>query len=270
MAGEFVARLAEHVVNLCRAQGRPVVVGICGAQGSGKSTLALFLEQWLGQEYSTRAATLALDDLYLPRREREELAQTRHPLFLTRGVPGTHDVALGLELLDALTGGEGRVSLPVFDKACDDRKPASEWRHVDAPVDSVLLEGWCVGASAQPDDALAEPVNALEAEEDTDGSWRRQVNQHLRTDYSPLFNRLDCLVYLQVPSFEKVLEWRTLQETKLTGAPDLRKLRRFVSHFERLTRHLDQDMPRRADIVIGIDEEHRLTTMVQRGRRASS
>ncbi len=72
-----------------------------------------------------------------------------------------------------------------------------------------------------------------------------------------------------MPSFEKVLEWRTLQETKLVGTPDLRKLRRFVSHFERLTRHLDQDMPRRADILIGIDEEHRLTTMVQRGRRAS-
>ena len=40
---------------------------------------------------------LSLDDLYLPKAERLRLARDVHPLLATRGVPGTHDVALGVE-----------------------------------------------------------------------------------------------------------------------------------------------------------------------------
>lgn len=257
----IVAPLAKRIATLRKAKARPVVVGICGAQGSGKSTLAIFLEGWLREERAVAVATLSLDDLYWPKRDREALARSRHPLFVTRGVPGTHDVDLGVRLLDRLTGSRARISIPVFDKACDDRKPESEWRSVEAPVDVVLFEGWCVGATAQPEEALFEPVNALEAEEDADGSWRRQVNEHLRTGYAALFDRLDALVYLRVPSFEKVLEWRTLQEMKLAGAPGPDDLTRFVSHFERLTRHMARELPQRADAVIGIDEQHRLTRL---------
>ena len=258
---ECLAPLAAVFVALRRARARPIGVGCSGAGGSGKSTLALFPENWLREEFGTATATLSLDDLYLSKRDRVELARSRHPLFVTRGVPGTHDIALAMELIDALTGADAQVMIPVFDKARDDRRPASEWRCVDAPVDVVLFEGWCVGASPQPEAALLEPINALEAEEDADGAWRRQVNEHLQADYSSLFERLDALVYLRVPSFGKVHEWRGLQEAKLVGAPDQEKLTRFVSHFERLTRHMAEVMPSRADAVIGIDEDHRYTRL---------
>ena len=258
---DVIAPLAAWIAELFAAKGRPLIVGICGAQGSGKSTLALFLQRWLRDECGIDAATLSLDDLYLTKAERTRLAKSRHPLLATRGVPGTHDVTLGTRLLEALTAGTGKVRLPRFDKASDDRVPAADWEPVDAPVDVVLFEGWFVGARAEEDSALEDPLNALEALEDADGSWRRYVNERLATDYAQLFAGLDVLVLLRVPSFDQVFEWRALQERKLSGAVDSDSLERFIRHFERLTRHILADMPRYADKVIPVDGEHRMAAL---------
>ena len=70
------------------------MVGLTGPQGSGKSTLAAKLPPLLAAR-GLRSAVLALDDLYLTHAERRRLAADIHPLLATRGVPGTHDVALG-------------------------------------------------------------------------------------------------------------------------------------------------------------------------------
>src|SRR5688572_24381378 len=98
--------------------GRPLIVGINGAQGAGKSTLCKFLEVLL-VEHNQRGITVSLDDLYLTRAERLEAARDHHPLFATRGVPGTHDVALGETIFDALQA-RRPVTLPRFDKSIDD------------------------------------------------------------------------------------------------------------------------------------------------------
>lgn len=239
---------------------RPLVVGINGAQGAGKSTLCRFLEALLEQR-GLRAATLSLDDLYLTRAERLALARDEHPLFATRGVPGTHDVALGEAILDALRAGRATV-LPRFDKAADDRAPNGTT--IEGPVDVVLFEGWCVGAVPQPAAILREPINRLEAEEDPDGTWRREVNRRLATDYAELFARIDLLVMLKVESFEAVRANRRLQEHKLaarnpTGEAlmDDAALDRFLMHYERLTRWMLQEMPRRADVSIQIGPDQR-------------
>ena len=234
---------------------RPLVVGINGAQGSGKTTLCRFLEELLYQR-RLRTMTLSLDDLYLTKAERLTLAQDEHPLFATRGVPGTHDVALGEAILDELRAGR-TTTLPRFDKAADDR--AAEGKIAEGPVDVILFEGWCVGAVPQPAAALRDPVNRLEADEDPDGSWRREVNRRLATDYAELFARIDLLVMLKVESFEAVRANRRLQEQKLAardpaGAAlmDDTALDRFLMHYERLTRWMLQEMPTRADVLIPI------------------
>jgi len=261
----YVTPLAERIRALREQLGRPVVIGINGAQGSGKTTFALFLVEWLRRESRLTGVSLSLDDLYLDKQARQELAESKHPLLRTRGVPGTHDVALGKELLQALTEpGEKRVvRLPVFDKATDDRLPQAGWRSIDAPVDVVLFEGWCVGARPQRDADLRDPVNALEAQDDTDGRWRSFVNKNLQEDYADLFSRLDSLVMLRIPSFDKVLEWRELQEQKMPGQSGMStaELRDFVMHFERLTRHMLARMPDYADTVIDLDESHRMVQM---------
>lgn len=265
---DFMARRRNEL-------GRPVVAGLCGSQGSGKSTMVDFLKVLL-QARGLTVAVLSLDDLYLTLAERKRLAAEVHPLLRTRGVPGTHDTALGMALLDALRQGPAEVSLPRFDKAEDDRAAPSTWPRVAAPVDIVLFEGWCVGAVAQPDEALAEPVNALERDEDPDGTWRRYVNERLKTDYAALFGRMDILALLQAPGFDVVYGWRSLQEKKLADAvakqgkagrkvmsPD--EIARFLMFYQRLTEYILREMPARADILMPMDKNHLILKVEFRG-----
>ncbi|WP_184719874.1 kinase [Caulobacter sp.] len=251
----------ERALDGWRGDG-PFILGVCGAQGSGKSTLAEGLTQRLAAR-GLRAATLSLDDLYLSHAERARLGQIVHPLFATRGVPGTHDTAQGVRLLDRVREG-GDAVLPRFDKATDDPAPAGT--PVKGPLDVLIFEGWCVGARAQDDDALTTPVNALEEERDPDATWRRRANQALATDYAELFARLDRLVLLAAPGFEVVRDWRIQQEHELRarvgdGARTMSddEIGVFIQHYERLTRHILSDMPAYADLTLRLDEKRRLT-----------
>lgn len=250
--------LAERIgAALAEPRSRPLVVGLCGPQGSGKSTLANALVRRFA-----RAATLSLDDLYKTRAERQAMARDVHPLFATRGVPGTHDVALGEAVLAAIDRGES-VTLPRFDKGQDDRTAPADWPAVPEGLDLLVFEGWCVGAVPQPEVALDEPVNALERDEDRDGTWRRHVNLALR-NYASLFARVDILVLLLPPSFDTVLNWRLEQEHALVATDGVRRgvmsdaqVKRFVAHFERISRFVLCEMPPRADIIITLDERRR-------------
>lgn len=235
------------------AKRAPLVVGICGAQGSGKTTLVAALASALHAE-GIAVAKLSLDDLYLTRSERQELAHEVHPLFATRGVPGTHDIALGLETLDALKRGEP-VPLPRFDKGTDDRAAIETWPSAPANTQVLLLEGWCLGARSQDPAALVDPVNALEADEDPAGTWRAHANAALAGPYQGLFARIDLLVMLAAPGWHVVAQWREQQEAELraTGAAramDAPQVRRFIQHYERLTRWILEEMPARADLVV--------------------
>lgn len=243
---------------LAACPDRLQVIGLCGAQGSGKSTLAKGVAARLG-ETGVPAAVLSLDDLYLTRAERLVLAHRVHPLFAIRGVPGTHDVALGLGLLAALDRGE-RTLLPCFDKALDDRAPPRRWPMAPEGTRVLLFEGWCIGAAPQREHDLEAPVNALERNEDRDCIWRRTVNSHLAGEYREVFARLDKLVLLAAPDFGIVHRWRNEQEEKLRAAGARNamsevEIGRFIQHYERLTRHVLGEMPGRADLVIALNAD---------------
>ena len=257
--------LAARIAAWAGAQTEaPLVVGVCGPQGSGKSTLVLLLAQGLAAQ-GLRTAVLSIDDLYLPRAARQRLAREIHPLLQTRGVPGTHDPALGLAVLDALAQ-PGPTPLPRFDKAADDRAPEADWPLFEGPADVVLLEGWCVGARPEPPEPLATPVNALEAQEDPDGAWRAYANAALSGPYRPLFDRLDRLVVLTTPDFATVRAWRGEQEAKLVArlaaegrdaarTMDAAALDRFLAHYQRLTAWIAQDLPAIADVAVTLDAD---------------
>ena len=249
---------------------RTQVVGVCGAQGSGKSTFCRLLGTVMGEAFDERAVTLSIDDIYETRERREAFAVQVHPLFATRGVPGTHDVDLGLDIIGRLLslGADESVTLPVFDKAVDTRLPADQWKCHRGPASTVLFEGWCVGALPESEAALIEPINRLESEEDADGVWRLTVNERLHGDYQELFALIDVLILLRVDGMHRVFEWRRLQEHKLAAAAAVstrdrdtkimtdEQVDRFIMHYERLTRHILAEMPARADIVFDLDDSH--------------
>ncbi|MFW2389324.1 MAG: kinase [Polyangiales bacterium] len=251
----MAAWVAEHV------DDRTLVLGLNGAQGTGKSTLARLLQQVLARVHGIRAAILSLDDLYLSGAQRLQRAQSIHPLLATRGVPGTHDVDLGLRVLRCLR--EGRpIALPRFHKAKDERWPVAGWPPWEGRCDLVIFEGWCMGARPQRADELQTPVNELEREEDPTGDWRWYVNRELGGHYQALFAELDLLMMLRPPGFEQVYAWREEQEARLRaagGGPRVMtpaEVRRFVMHFERLTRFTWEEMPGRADVVVRLGEDH--------------
>ncbi|MFN5746084.1 MAG: hypothetical protein ACK443_08375 [Methylococcaceae bacterium] len=259
-----------------RLNGTPLVMGINGAQGSGNTTLTDFLGVILTQLFGKRVAGFSIDDLYRTRNERKILAETIHPLLLTRGVPGTHDVALGLSTLSKLKAATSATLTPIpsFDKSTDDRLPSLEWRQFRGRPDIILFEGWCVGAMPQLDQALTLPVNELESQEDPSGVWRHFVNEQLKGPYATLFAEIDYQLVLKVPSMDSVFEWRSLQETKLAAQRsndgtalqlmDPPGIRRFIMHYERLTRHMLQEMPDRADLVLHLSDTHRCTRIACR------
>lgn len=270
---DLLAGRARHV-------GDAFVVGVCGSQGSGKSTMARVLEAALKEIHGLSVATLSLDDLYLASSERARLAREVHPLLKTRGVPGTHHVALGIDVICGLTANSTNrandaseaTRVPRFDKALDEPFPAEKWPLFQGRADVVIFEGWCVGAVAQDERALVEPVNALEQEFDPEGRWRRYVNQQLEGPYRELFGLIDRLVMLRAPGFAVVFEWRREQERKLAakfgaGDPAARRvmsddeLRRFVMHYERLTRHILEEMPARADVLVTLDERRSIVSL---------
>lgn len=258
--------IAYRIASLRRAQPNGIVIGINGPQGSGKSTMSLCLEAILREEHSLNVATLSIDDLYLTRSARTELANTVHPLFETRGVPGTHDIALGMKILNDLLFGEGEVALPRFEKSLDERLPKAKWPVKRAPVDIILFEGWCVALGPEDENELQKPINALEAQEDPHGNWRDAVNSALGGEYALLFGRIDVLIYLQTPGFEKVREWRMLQEQKLRRRTGLgmtdSEIGRFIQHYERLTRHGARTLPQRADFLVEIDDDHKARQLI--------
>ena len=221
-------------------------------------------------EQGLTCVSLSLDDFYLTRAERKTLAADVHPLLKTRGVPGTHDVALALNTIDSLRKGAGETLIARFDKSTDDRHLEADWDLVSGPVDVIIFEGWCVGAKPQTEAALAVPVNNLESERDAEGIWRNFFNSALGKDYQPLFDSIDKLIMLRAPSFDTVFNWRLEQEQKMiarlaeqnnsdrSGVMSETQIAEFIAHYQRITEFSLAEMPGRADHLFQLDAQRQI------------
>ena len=238
------------------ALGSRRVIGICGGQGSGKSTLAALMAEAMELE-GRKTVACSLDDFYLTRAARAQLADTVHPLLATRGVPGTHDIDLARATIANLVAG-APTRVPRFDKGRDDRAPEESWETV-RDARAVVFEGWCLGVTPQPETLLRTPVNELEAGEDPGAAWRTHVNDACR-QYASLWALVDWWIYLEVPDMECVKRWRTEQEDRLPTARRMSdaELDRFLAHYERLTLWLKSRFPDRTDWHLALDRQHRV------------
>ena len=239
-------------------EDRPPLIAIVGAQGSGKTTLARAAAERFG------AAQISIDDVYLTRAEREAMAREVHPLFVTRGPPGTHDLGLLQQLIDTLSaaGPDDETLIPDFDKRGDDRRPVADWRVFRGRPSAILIDAWCLGALPEEAAALAVPVNSLETDQDPDGGWRRAVNGFVGGPYADFVARFDAVLFLRAPSFDVVLDWRCQQEADLLGiapadlpAAERVRLAGFIQYFERITRRM-LDGGVKADVIVKLDRNH--------------
>jgi D-glycerate 3-kinase len=263
---DIKARLIERYAYLMRTTPCPVV-GLAGGQGIGKS----FLSQEVQWHFGDDVLVLSLDDFYLTKAARKKMAAEVHPLFATRGVPGTHDVQLLREMLGKLQHGviATGMKLPRFIKANDDRAPEAEWIEVRRAPKLILLEGWCVDALPQSEAALGDPINALERDEDADGAWRQMVNQCLSSHYQPLWQMMVHMAYLKPAAFSQIFDWRWQQEQenlaavgRVATATDQARIARFIQYYERITRHMMQHADH-FDLVIEVSGSDRAWQLIK-------
>ena len=284
-AHKWFSPLAQRISAHHHEAKKPILVGINGCQGSGKSTLTGLLVELLNNVYAKTAMGCSIDDFYLSKQSRNELAKSQHPLLATRGVPGTHDTELLKEVISNLLRSNistdwRDISVPKFNKSIDDLYPKNQWSIISKPVDIIILEGWCVGTPAQSDIDLHEPVNDFEKTNDKTGAWRSYCNAMLATKYKEVFNKINYLIMLKAPSFEQVYSWRLEQEHKLiaslkqqTSESLVKKqpiatmsdqeIKNFIQFYQRLTEHSLTSIPSKCDSIFYLDNTRSITQCQQ-------
>ena len=264
----FYFPLSNRIYEYFQSDKKTKIIGLTGGQGSGKSTISKILKILLKNIFNLETVIFSIDDFYKTLKQRKKMSQKISPLFLTRGVPGTHDTKLLLNCLKNLKKKNFKKSIvPKFDKSIDDRLPKKRWQTINHKPDIVIFEGWCVGVTPQKKKDLLVPVNTLEKTKDKKKIWRKKVNAELQKSYKKIFNCVDKFIFLKVPSFKRVYEWRLLQEKKLRLSSKGKKImknyevKNFVMFYERLTKHMLKNFRLKADTVITIDNKHKLKTM---------
>ncbi len=244
------------------------IIGLTGGQGAGKSTITQIIKLIFEIKYNFNVAFFSIDDFYKTLRERETLSKKIHPMFKTRGVPGTHDTKLLSKIFNDLSKKNFKpVYVPRFDKSIDDRFQKSKWQKIGKKPDLIIFEGWCVGAKAQTKKQLLKPINILEKNNDSKLVWRTKVNNELNNNYRKIFSKIDCLIFLKVPNFECVYKWRLLQENKLKLTSKGKKImspkqvREFIMYYERITKQMLEDLSKNAYAVLSLDKKHRLSKL---------
>ena len=247
---------------------KPYFVGLAGGQGTGKTTSSSLIKIILSNYFKLKVFRISIDDFYKTRKERIRLSRRVHPMLLTRGVPGTHDTKMMLDFFKKVKSKKfKRLKLPTFNKAVDDRFNKKYWYNLKDRPDIVIFEGWCVGATSQNDKNLKKPINNLEKFEDNKFTWRKKVNNELKTRYKKTFNLIDAFIFLQVPSFKYVYKWRLLQEKKLKLKSRGKKImnnsqiKNFIMYYERITKNMIKIFSKKANIVIKLDKKHRLNKL---------
>ena len=264
----FYLPLADWIYSIYSIDKKTKVIGLSGGQGSGKSTITGILKFILKQRYGLELCVFSIDDFYKTKEERKKMSKDIHPLFLTRGVPGTHDISLINKTFKNLKKKFFKpVLIPKFDKSVDDRFIKSKWTKVTKAPNIIIFEGWCVGATEQKEKVLKKSINLIERKYDKNFKWRKRINDQLKNNYKKLFDKIDKLVYLKAPSFNEIFKWRLHQEQKLKLTSKNKKtmskskVREFIMFYERITKHMMKDFYRISDLTIFLDKNHRSKKM---------
>jgi D-glycerate 3-kinase len=224
--------LAIKIASQHQKLRHPLIQGILGVQGTGKTTMSKALTLIL-QELGYRTLNLSLDDLYKTYSDRLVLTQ-QDPRLIWRGPPGTHDIDVGLNLLDQIHNSQSPVIVPRFDKSAYKGAGDRTNPEIVSGVDILIFEGWFVGVRPiDPQDFNTAPPPILT---DEDRLFARDMNRQLQ-NYLPLWERLDSLIVLYPTDYRCSLIWRKQAEQQMiaagkSGMSEL-EIEEFVNYFWR-------------------------------------
>ena len=260
------------IENKYKKKGETLILGFSGAQGSGKTTVTEIIKIILKKFFKREIYVSSIDNFYKTLKDRNKMSYAIHPLFKTRGVPGTHDINLVKRFFNFIKKKNfKKFMIPKFDKSTDDRLKKKYWLNIKKRPEIVILEGWCVGAKSQISSSLKKPINILEKNEDQNLIWRKYVNNKLKNEYKKVFAMIDYFIFMKIPNFKMVFNWRLLQETKLRQKSHSNKkimsyneIKRFIMFYERITSQMIKDLSRSASIVMLLKKNHRINKILFR------
>ena len=251
---------------------KPYFVGLAGGQGTGKTTTSSLIKIILIKYFNLNVFRISIDDFYKTRKERISLSKRVHPMLLTRGVPGTHDINMMLNFFrKSKIKKFKRFKLPTFNKAIDDRFEKKSWYDLKEKPDVIIFEGWCVGAKSEKNNTLKRTINIMEKTKDKKQIWRKYVNDQLKSKYKKLYSQLNCLIYLKAKDFSLLQKWRLKQERKLwvkskknskTKIMCKEDVLSFMQTYQRITQNMFRYMPKYASIIINLKSNHQIKSAV--------
>ena len=252
----------------------PYFVGLAGGQGTGKTTISSLIRIILTKYFNYNVFRISIDDFYKTRKERINLSKRVHPMLLTRGVPGTHDINMMLNFFKKSKSKKfKRLSLPTFNKAIDDRFNKKRWYNLKKRPDVIIFEGWCVGAKSEKNNTLKKTINSLEKAKDQKQVWRKYVNYQLKSKYKKLYSQLNCLIYLKAKNFSLLQKWRLKQERKLWVKSKVKSkimskgdVLNFMQTYQRITQNMFRYMPKYASVIFNLNSNHQIKSAVYKKR----
>ena len=263
-------------INVKADKKKPYFVGLAGGQGTGKTTTSSLIKIILNKYFKLNVFRISIDDFYKTRKERISLSKRVHPMLLTRGVPGTHDINMMLNFFKKSKSKKfKRLKLPTFNKAIDDRFSKKHWYDLKKKPDVIIFEGWCVGAKSEKNVTLKRTINSMEKTKDQKQIWRKYVNDQLKTKYRKLYSQLNCLIYLKAKDFSLLQKWRLKQERKLwikskkssnTKIMSKQDVLSFMQTYQRVTQNMFRYMPKYASIIINLNSNHQIKSAVYKNK----
>ena len=253
---------------------KPYFVGLAGGQGTGKTTISSLIRIILIKYFKLNVFRISIDDFYKTRKERKNLSSRIHPMLLTRGVPGTHDINMMLSFFRKIKSRNfKRLRLPKFNKAIDDRSNKKKWYDLKVKPDVIIFEGWCVGARSEKNITLKKTINSLERAKDQKQIWRKYVNQQLKLNYKKLYSQLNCLIYLKAKNFNLLQKWRLKQERKLWIKSKVKSkimsrgdVLNFMQTYQRITQNMFRNTPKYASVIFNLNSNHQIKSAVYRNQ----
>ena len=241
MIRDYLIPVSFWISEKCKS--KPYYIGLAGGQGTGKTTISSILKIILINYFKLNVFKISIDDFYKTRKDRINLSKRIHPMLLTRGVPGTHDIKMMLDFFkNSKKKKFKKMKLPLFDKSIDDRLPKKKWYEIKKRPDVIILEGWCVGAKAQTNQGIKKSMNSMEKTMDKQLKWRKFVNYNLQTSYKKL-----------------KIQTKNKKNLKIMDKKDVIS---FMQTYQRITENMFKNVPKYASIVMNLNSSHQIKSVI--------